>query len=122
MRICTILTTCCLLVLLAGVAKAGLEMPSELKEEFPQYADSQLLQVTNMGGAIIVMMNCGTANMETVYDFYLSKAKSNGWNVQMESKQQEVMLFAADKGNKKFMLNVAVEDGNTAVGMTLSSE
>lgn len=121
-RICGLLAGCCFFVFLAGYAYAGLEMPAELQAEFPQYADSKLIQVTNVSGTAIVMMDCGSADMEKVFNFYMSKAKEHGWTVQMENRQQEMMLLAAEKGNKKIMLTVAVEDGKTAVGMTLATE
>ncbi len=121
-RIYLFLAGCCAFFLLIGTAYAGMDMPEGLKKDFPQYPDSQLIQVMSMGNAEVVMVNCGSSSLDAVYGYYLTKAKDSGWTVQLESKQQDVMLLGAEKDSRKLMINVAVEDGNTVVALSLATE
>jgi hypothetical protein len=115
---------CCFLITLVAVqASAGMEMPAEMQAAVTQYPGSEVLQIVNMGGHDVVLLDCGTAALDEVYEYYLGKVKGGGWEIVMESKQSDFMMLMAMKdGSKHFSVNVNIEDGSTVAALSLVSE
>lgn len=115
---------CCFLIALVAVqASAGMEMPAEMQAVVTQYPGSEVMQIVNMGGHDVVLLDCGTAALYEVYEYYLGKVKGGGWEIVMENKQPDFMMLMAMKdGNKHFSVNVNIEDGSTVAALSLVSE
>ncbi len=120
-RMHAVSVSCLVALLLAMNAFAGMEMPAELKAEVSQYPDSTVVQIVSMGGNQVVMLDCGSADMREVYDFFSGKAKGNGWNVVMENQQADLLMMRGMKDNKQLTVNVTVEDGKTMTALSLAA-
>ena len=114
---------CCFLATFFSVqAFAGMEMPAEIQAVAAQYPGSEVMQIVNMGGHDVVMLDCGAAALEEVYEYYLGKVKEGGWEIVMENKQPDFLMLMAMKDGKHFSFNVNTEDGATVAGLSLVSE
>ncbi len=68
------------------IALAGVEMQAELKREFTQYPGSTVFQVTSAEGTMQVILDCGGASMDAVFEYYKKKAQANGWELKWRTK------------------------------------
>lgn len=106
----------------AGLSLAGVDYPDEIPPEFSQYPDSEVLQVINTGANLITILKCGNAQLKDVYAYYRDKAKKSGWKIVMETKQNEHMMFMAEKSPKKVMIDIGQQDNDTMANIAIVNE
>ena len=105
------------LMLFAGIAVAAPAFPDGLKREFSQYPGSNVLQVSMVSGTQMTTLDCGNTPVEKIYAYYKKKAVDNGWQVMMETMQEEVTMFMAQKGAKAAVVTVGKDEGKTMVNL-----
>jgi hypothetical protein len=106
----------------AGLSIAGVDYPDEIASEFPQYPDSEVVQVINSGANLITILKCGNAQLNEVYTYYRDKAKDSGWKIVMETKQNDHMMFMAEKGPKRVMIDIGQQDNETMANIAIVNE
>ncbi len=105
------------LMLIAGIAVAAPAFPDSLKREFSQYPGSNVLQVSMVTGTQMTTLDCGNTPVEKVYDYYKKKVVENGWEVMMETMQEEVHMFMAQKEAKGAVVTIGKDEGKTMVNL-----
>lgn len=109
--------------MVSSAAFAGVTMPEQLDEEFTQYPDSSIVTTTNVPGTIVqAMLDCGDASIDDVYDYYIEKAKDNGWMVQVEDKSADSYSVLLAKGNLGGNIVVAIEDDMTSAVVSIMQQ
>ncbi|MBN1276902.1 MAG: hypothetical protein JXA35_05365 [Deltaproteobacteria bacterium] len=106
----------------AALAFAGVEYPDETASEFPQYPGSEVVQVVNMGANLITILKCSNAQIKDAYNYYRDRAVKSKWKIAMETKQNEHMMFMAEKGKKKAMIDISQQDKEVIASITIVNE
>jgi len=109
--------------MVSSLAFAGVTMPEQLDEEFTQYPDSSIVTTTNVPGAIVqAVLDCGDASIDDVYDYYIEKAKDNGWMVQAEDKSADSYSVLLVKGTLGGNIVVALEEDMTSAVVSIMQQ
>ncbi len=107
---------------LSSIAYAGVEFPKEIETEFPMYEGCSAFQVTNMDKGLIATIKCDGAAVEAVYDFYKQQAEAAGYAIAMTTRQEQNMMFMAQKGSKNVAVNITRDNGTVLVNFTVVSQ
>jgi len=108
--------------MMSSIAMAALTMPAELEAEFTQYPGSTIVNAVDAGTIVQVILDCGDASIDAVYDYYKEKSTENGWVVQMENKSVDTYVILMKKGTNGGNISVAVEDGKTSATVSIMKE
>ena len=103
-------------IVLLGQAANALEFPEELAKEFPPCKGSEVVQVTNMQGSLLVNQICQDTP-ENVAALYKSNAEKAGYTILMDTKMPEMIMIVTEKGNVTFSISVGVDNGKTMVAL-----
>ncbi len=120
-RILKLFALSCAALLLVGRALAGVELPAGMKAEVGQYPESTVVQVVNMSGQEIAMIDCGAAKPEAVYGYYAGQAEKNGWKFLMQGKQADAQMLIGEKNGRQLSVTVTADDGKTVVAISLTA-
>jgi len=66
-----------------------------------------------------VILNCGKAPSNTVFEHYKKKATSSGWVVSMEMKSQDITQLWLTKGQLEGMIAITEEDSITSAVLSI---
>lgn len=93
--------------------------PKEYPDAFPQHKSCQMVQVMNFPDNISAMLNCGKTPSQEVYDFYLNRAKKADWEILLDNRMADFMMFMAEKDNSAIQVQVVVDNGATQLALSL---
>ena len=102
-----------------SAAVAGHGMPKELAEEFTQFPGSSVMNAMSSAQLVQAILNCGTAEIDTVYGYYKKMAAQNGWQVQRDSKSAGIYNLTLRKNNHGAMIMVSSANGSTSVTLNM---
>lgn len=112
-----------LLILLAVLAvcpaaQAASEMPAKLAAEFEIYPDATVQDSTDSPMVVQAVLDCGSASVQEVYDFYKEQVKKGDWKhlVEREVKGKRHLLFSNPTANG----NIAVSSAGGSTIATIS--
>jgi len=102
-----------------SIAVAGTDMPKELVAELTQYPGSSVMSATTSAPLVQAILDCGSAEIDTVYGYYKKMAIDNGWQVHRESKSAGVYNLALRKNNSGAMIVVSGANGSTSAALSI---
>lgn len=109
-----------LILLISSIASA-IDCPQELAGDFPLCKEATVLQTTHVNGATIASLQMNKA-MDTVYGAYKAAAQKNGWNILMETKQQDGMMLVGEKAERQLILHLSPEDNATLIQLSIGKK
>jgi hypothetical protein len=107
--------------LIFSVAMAGPTMPKDLATEFTQYPGSSVMHTTTSAPLVQAILDCGSAEIDTVYNYYKGKATQNGWQVHRESKSAGIYNLALRKNDNSAMILISRANGATSATLNIMS-
>ena len=103
----------------AALAIAQPPYPENYPAVFPQHESCRMVQVMDMQNNKTAILECGQTPVEDVYNFYLNRAQGDSWEVVMENKSPEYMLFMVEKDGLAMQVQVINENGATQLALSL---
>lgn len=108
-------------VLLLGSTAYALDCPEEAASIFPQCKEAKVIQTMKVRDALMVSLQTRKST-DAAYASYKAAAQKAGWNVLMETKQDESNILMCDKGQQQMVVNMHKDEDATMIQITLGKK